>query len=49
MHDLEVPLRRDGTPKVFFYDREGQHMIHLDRAGEMWAIGFDCKHKVDQR
>lgn len=45
---LEVPTRSDGSPRAFFYDREGQHMIHRREDGSMVAIGFDCRHEVEQ-
>lgn len=46
MDDLGVPVRRNGQPKAFWYDREGGHMIYRDSDGELTAIGFECRHQV---
>jgi hypothetical protein len=43
---MEAPRRPDGTPKVFFYDREGHHMIHRRPDGSMEALGWKCQHEV---
>lgn len=45
---MVVPIRSDGTPRSFWYDREGQHMIYRHADGEMEALGFECRHKVTQ-
>ena len=45
-HTVHVPDRPDGTPKSFFYDREGGHVIHRRKDGSMVAIGFECRHEV---
>lgn len=45
--DLDVPERDDGTPRVFWYDRAGEHMIYRRPDGSMRAIGFRCSHEVE--
>lgn len=45
--DIVVPHRADGTPKSFWYDREGDHIIHRRADGSMEAIGFQCRHEVE--
>ena len=45
---LEIPTRPDGTPKTFWYDREGAHMIYRHHDGVMEAIGFECRHAVEE-
>lgn len=47
-YNIDVPLRADGTPKAFFYDREGQHVIHRLPDGSMTALGFECRHTVKE-
>jgi hypothetical protein len=44
---LHVPVRPDGTPMAFFYDRHGQHMIYRHPDGTYEAIGFQCRHTVE--
>lgn len=46
MIKLRPPLRRDGTPKRFWFDPEGGHVIYLRDDGSMVALGWDCKHEV---
>lgn len=46
--ELVIPLRPDGTPKAFFYHREGDHIIHRQRDGGLVAIGFDCRHVIEE-
>lgn len=43
---LFVPARADGTPKVFWFDRDGGHIIYRRPDGTTEAIGWDCRHKV---
>ena len=45
---LRVPVRKDGTPKSFFYDPDGQHVIWRRKDGSMEAIGFQCRHTVSE-
>lgn len=45
--DLEIPQRADGTPRVFWYDKAGGHMIYRREDGSMTAIGFRCSHPVE--
>jgi hypothetical protein len=47
-HELAVPTREDGTPKSFWYDQEGEHIIWRRPGGEMTAIGWECRHEVEQ-
>lgn len=41
-----VPLRADGTQKVFWFDPEGKHVIYRHRDGTLEAIGWECRHRV---
>ncbi|AEJ95360.1 hypothetical protein SEA_TESLA_79 [Mycobacterium phage Tesla] len=48
--DVEVTerFRPDGTPMAFFYDRNAEHIIHRRRDGSLEAIGFDCRHEIEE-
>lgn len=42
-----VPKRSDGSPKAWWFDREGGHMIHRLPDGSLEAVGWECRHPVD--
>lgn len=41
------PVRSDGTPCAFWYDREGGHVIHRYPDGTLEALGWRCQHDVE--
>lgn len=43
---MDMPRRPDGTPKVWWYDREGHHIIHRCPDGSLEALGWECRHPV---
>ena len=43
---LILPLRKDGTNKRFWYDRDSHHVMHIDDEFTLWSIGYECRHKV---
>jgi hypothetical protein len=45
---IRVPVRADGTPRVFFYDPHGGHIIRRCPDGSYEALGWDCRHPVRQ-
>lgn len=42
----QIPRRADGTPKVWWYDRKGDHIIRRCPDGSLEALGFECRHPV---